>query len=141
MTHCCTSTGRGHDKAVCPRNGQSYAKVSHRTVLHQVRQPWQRVLTAQHYYFCDDPNCEVVYFDDQQQTILQHEVRQEVGQKSTAPDKPVCYCFDIRLADLQNECERNRLKTYITEQTRSSICDCEIRNPSGKCCLRDFPAQ
>jgi hypothetical protein len=139
MTHCCNTNSSIPGKAVCPINGQLYAQISRRAVLHQVRQPWRRDLTAQQYYFCDDSNCEVVYFGDDQQVILQHDVRQPVGQKSTAPDKPVCYCFDIRLTDLQTDNDRIRLKTFVTEQTRSSACDCEIRNPSGKCCLRDFP--
>jgi len=116
-----------------------YPQISCRAVLHQIRQPWRRDLTAQQYYFCDDPNCEVVYFGDNQQVFLQNDLRQPVGQKSTAPDKPVCYCFDIRLTDLQTDNDRIRLKSFVTEQTRSSACDCEIRNPSGKCCLRDFP--
>jgi len=141
MTHCCTTNNSISGKAVCPVNGQLYAPVSHRTVQHHVRQPWRRELTAQRYYFCDDPDCEVVYFGDNQQLILQAEMRQTIGQKSSAPDKPVCYCFDIQWADLQNPGELVRLKTYVTEQTRTSACDCEIRNPSGKCCLRDFPDQ
>jgi hypothetical protein len=139
MTQCCATNDRLPPKATCPVNGQRYAQVRRRTVLHQVRQPWRRALTATHYYFCDDPSCEVVYFGDNQQIFLQHDVRQTVSQKSTAPDKPVCYCFDIRLTDLQTEGDKIRLKTFVTEQTRSSACDCEIRNPVGKCCLRDFP--
>lgn len=109
--------------------------------MHQVRQPWRRNLTAQSYYFCDDPNCDVVYFGNDQQVILRSEIRQAVGQKSIAPDKPVCYCFDIRLRDLQTERDQNALKAFVIEQTKTSACDCEIRNPAGKCCLRDFPKQ
>ncbi len=28
-----------------------------------------------------------------------------------------------------------------TEKTNNCICACETRNPSGKCCLKDFPKQ
>jgi len=139
MTHWCTTNSSIHGKAVCPINGQLYPQVSRRTVLHQIRQPWRRNLTAQQYYFCDDPNCEVVYFGDNQQIFLQNDLRQTVGQKSNATDKSVCYCFDIRLTDLHTDNDHIRLKSFVTQQTRSSTCDCEIRNPSGKCCLRDFP--
>lgn len=139
MTNCSATNNDIPAKAVCPINGQRYAQVNRRTVLHQVRQPWQRTLSAQQYYFCDDPNCEVVYFGDNQQVFMQHDMRQTIGQKSITSDKPVCYCFDIRLVDLQTDNDQMRLKTFVTEQTRSSACDCEIRNPSGKCCLRDFP--
>jgi hypothetical protein len=139
MTHCCTTNNNIPPKAVCPLNGQLYAQVSRRTVMHQVRKPWRRDVTAQNYYFCDDPHCDVVYFGNDQQVILRSEMRQAVGQKSTAPDKPVCYCFDIRLTDLQTESAQARLRAFVTEQTKTSACDCEIRNPAGKCCLKDFP--
>jgi hypothetical protein len=139
MTQCCATNDCLPPHATCPVNGQLYAQMNRRTVLHQVRQPWRRDLSAQYYYFCDDLNCEVVNFGNNQQVILQHEIRQPVGQKSTAPDKPVCYCFDIQLADLQTDSDKIRLKTFVTEQTKTSACDCDIRSPSGKCCLRNFP--
>jgi hypothetical protein len=139
MTHCCTSNNNIPPEAVCPRNGQLYSQVNTRTVLHQVCKPWQRKLTAPSYYFCDDPNCDVVYFGNDQQVILQSELRQAVGQKSTDPDRSVCYCFDIRLTDLQTESAQAGLRAFVIEQTKTSACDCEIRNPAGKCCLKDFP--
>ena len=139
MTSCCTNNHNTPTKAVCPVNGQFYSRVSRRTVLHQISQPWQRDLIAQYYYFCDDPDCDVVYFGNDAQVILRGELRQVVGQKSTAPNRPVCYCFDILLTDMQTTQNQARLKKFITEQTRNATCDCETRNPSGKCCLRDFP--
>lgn len=139
MTHCCTTNNNIPPNAVCPRNGQHYPRIKTRTVLHQICKPWQRKLTARSYYFCDDPDCDVVYFGDDQQVILLSEIRQSVGQKSFAPDRPVCYCFDILMSDLQSEQEHDALKTFVAKQTKQSTCDCEIRNPSGKCCLKDFP--
>lgn len=141
MAHCDSTNNNISGKAICPLNGQRYAQVSRRTVMHQVRQPWRRELTAQSYYFCDDPNCDVVYFGNDQQLILRSEMRQTVGQKSITADKSVCYCFDILLRDLQTKHDQITLKAFVTEQTRTSACDCEIRNPSGKCCLKDFPKQ
>jgi hypothetical protein len=55
----------------------------------------------------------VVYFGNDQQVFLRSEVRQTVGQKSTAPDKPVCYCFDILLTDLQTERDQITLKKRL----------------------------
>lgn len=136
---CCTHNNSIPPKAMCPVNGQLYSRVGRRTVMHQIIQPWQHELTALHYYFCDDPDCDVVYFGNDAQIILRHEVRQVVGQKSIAPDRPICYCFDILLADIQTTQHQIRLKEFVTEQTRESNCDCETHNPSGKCCLRDFP--
>lgn len=139
MSDCCASDTGHPSVAICPVNGKHYSQVSQRTVLHQIRQSWQQNLTAQSYYFCDDPDCNVVYFGNDQQMILRDDMREVVGQKSTASDKPICYCFDIRLTDIQTPATARRLKNFVTEHTRNAVCDCEIRNPSGKCCLRDFP--
>ena len=141
MTPCdsTTSCDTSPKKANCPLNGQAYSQVSLRTVLHHVTKPWQRTLRSQAYYFCDDPDCEVVYFGDDQQLIRQDELRLTVGQKSRSPDKYICYCFDIRMTDLQVGGDHEKLKAFVVGQTRDSTCDCEIRNPSGRCCLKDFP--
>ena len=54
MTSCCTTPGNSAPpRAICPRNGKSYAAVSLRTVLHQLRKPWQWQLPQQGYYFWD----------------------------------------------------------------------------------------
>lgn len=139
MTHCCSTSNSPPPRAACPANGQYYPQVSLRTVLHHVTKPWQRELSSQAYYFCDDPDCEVVYFGDDQQLIRKDALRLTVSQKSRASDRHICYCFDIRLTDLLSGNNSVKLKSFVTEKTRSSTCDCEIRNPSGRCCLKDFP--
>jgi len=30
-------------------------------------------------------------------------------------------------------------KSFVIEKTKGHFCECEARNPSGKCCLKDFP--
>lgn len=135
MSHCSSIPVK---KAICPVNGQRYSNVKLKTILHQVKKPWQLNLPDQPYYFCDDPNCDVVYFGDDKLTLARSDLRIEVGQKSSAPDKTICYCFDVKTSDLNSDEERELTKTFVVKQTRNSACDCEIRNPSGKCCLKDF---
>jgi len=141
MTHCSPSkTCNGTpNQTTCPLNGQTYSQVSLRTVLHHVLKPWQRELSSQAYYFCDDPDCDVVYFGENQQLIRQNELRLPIGQKSRASDRHICYCFDICMTDLLAEDDKTKLRSFVVAQTRTSTCDCEIRNPSGRCCLKDFP--
>jgi hypothetical protein len=141
---CCDHTD-GKDKipqtAPCPINGKSYGRVSPRTVLHQVRKPWARQLGDQAYYFCSDPDCDVVYFARDDTLIKRHELRQAVGQKSTAADRPLCYCFDISLQDLLPATggDHGDCRAFVIRQTQGGNCDCEVRNPSGRCCLKEFP--
>jgi hypothetical protein len=126
-------------KVTCPVNGQTYNSVDIKTIRHQVKNPWQIELPDQGYYFCDDPGCDVVYFGDDRRTLIRSDLRIEVGQKSRDKDKSICYCFDVQLSDLESDNVLQKARSFVTEQTRNGACDCVIRNPSGKCCLRDFP--
>ena len=142
MTNCCTQQECDRTPpgtAVCPRNGRAYATVALKTILHHVRTPWARALPEQTYYFCDDPECDVVYFGADQSLLTRADLRTEVGQKSRAADRAICYCFDIDAMDLRSAEHRVRSRAFVIEQTRNATCDCAARNPSGRCCLKDFP--
>jgi hypothetical protein len=123
--------------ATCPVNGKPYREVGRQTVLHHARKPWAKNLPEQRYYFCTDTHCDVVYFGEDKSLILRDEMRETVGQKSRHPQRTVCYCFDIKRSDIQHNPQP--LKQFVIEQTKDSQCDCRIRNPSGKCCLKEFP--
>lgn len=113
-----------------------YAEVSAHTILHHLKQPelWQE--RGRRYFFCDDPGCDVVYFGDDGSVILKSQLRTTVGVKEAGDDSPLCYCFDItRAAALADPA----LKDSVVEKTRQGLCSCETSNPSGRCCLKDFP--
>ncbi|WP_455218021.1 putative iron-sulfur cluster-binding metallochaperone [Kaarinaea lacus] len=135
MSNCINTSA---NTAFCPVNGQSYRGVSLKTILHQVKKPWSQRLPEQAYYFCDDPHCDVVYFGENNLTLLRSDIRIDVGQKSQATDKTICYCFDVTASDLASCKAREKSRAFVINQTRDATCDCEIRNPSGKCCLKDF---
>jgi hypothetical protein len=52
-------------------------------------------------------------------------------------DLIICYCFDIRLSDYV---KNPALKDFVLEKTKAGLCSCKSKNPSGNCCLKDFPA-
>jgi hypothetical protein len=133
----CQSPDPAPRRACCPVNGKPYQAVPFNTVLHQVQKPWARALPEQGYYFCTDPDCEVVYFGEDERLFTENDLRIAVGQKSRAADRAVCYCFDITRADIERHAEQTR--AFVTERTRDGSCDCQVRNPSGQCCLKDFP--
>lgn len=141
MNDCCaheTISAPYPHSHVCPANGRSYPRVKRKTVLHHVAYPWISSLTEQGYYFCSDPNCNVVYFGQDNTLIHTDDVRHTVWQKSGSEDDLLCYCFGITkkmaLAD-------KTTKTFVIEQTKNALCACETSNPSGCCCLKDFPAE
>ncbi len=106
-----------------------------RTILHHLKQPWTQNLVEQHYYFCDDPNCDVVYFGKDNSVIVKDDLRTQLGIKESSPKRILCYCFGVLAKDAINR----SAKDFVVMQTKNATCSCETSNPSGRCCLKDFP--
>ncbi len=139
MSNCCSSTlstDHAPKRYCCPVNGQEYKHVSLTTVLHHIAEPWQFHTQKQAYYFCDDPKCDVVYFGQDDSVIHASALREPVGVKQQSENATLCYCFGVtRDAFIANP----ELKTFVVEKTKEKQCACDIRNPSGRCCLSEFP--
>ena len=131
---CCASTSPR--KRACPVDGTPSSEVKTSTMLHHLKNAWSQPLQEQKYYFCDNPGCDVVYFGEDDSRFYLHDVRDQVGQKQSAPDKLLCYCFGVRQSDYLHNPE---IKAFVVAQTKASTCACDSRNPSGRCCLKDFP--
>ncbi|MDH5407737.1 MAG: hypothetical protein OEY00_03915 [Gammaproteobacteria bacterium] len=141
MSECCDNdscSNTGYPKkGVCPVNGKPYGRVERKTLLHHLNKPWQKSIVEQAWYFCDSPDCDVIYFGQDNTTFTQADVRTPVGQKLHQPERTLCYCFDVQQQDCDSQLKQAR--QFVVEQTKSGSCDCEIRNPSGRCCLKDIP--
>ena len=139
MSDCCSSScsaAAPPKKHKCPVNGIEYAEVSARTIIHHIKNPWQWTEKKQGYYFCEDPNCDVVYFGEDGSVISRSEVRTAIGIKDKSSDSLVCYCFGVSKAEAISN---PSIKDYVIQSTRIGLCSCETSNPSGRCCLKDFP--
>ncbi len=142
MSECCSQPGSSKDKKkshprkkACPVNQHEYFLVPIKTILHHLAESWNAELNDQAYYFCNDPECDVVYFAEDGSSIEKSQLRTPVYAK----DKKhayICYCFGVRLADAIKNPE---IKNFVIQQTKSANCSCETSNPSGRCCLKDFP--
>ena len=137
---CCTSlTADGYPKTHhCPVNGKPYHRVQRRTILHHLARPWERSVPEQGFYFCTDPDCDVVYFGQDNSVICSDSLRTSVSQKARLEDSVICYCFGVTRKQARAD---KAIKAFIIEQTRNAACACETSNPSGRCCLGDFPAE
>lgn len=139
MKGCCNS-GRSNKampkKHLCPTNGREYSTVPTATIVHHLKHPWTWEDLEETYYFCDAPDCEVVYFSSSNKTILRNQIRTTLGQKEQSDKAILCYCFGVTQGDYALN---KGLKAYVIKQTKNKLCACTIRNPSGKCCLKDFP--
>ncbi|MDP2804545.1 MAG: hypothetical protein Q8O24_01255 [Gallionellaceae bacterium] len=123
-------------KQICPSCGGEHTEVSARTIAHHIKQSWQWGEHAQKYFFCDNPHCDVVYFGENNITILMPQLRTKVGIKERSDEALLCYCFGVTRTDVMNDpC----IKDFVVEKTKQKICSCETSNPSGRCCLKQFP--
>ena len=140
MNDCChtgsSSGGPPPKKATCPINGNKYSSVSLVTIKHHITEPWDWDAKSQGYYFCDDPDCDVVYFGEDRSLIYRSDLRTRVGVKEKSVDSDLCYCFGVTFNQANSN---NDIKSFIRQETRQHACSCETRNPSGRCCLKDFP--
>lgn len=131
----CTRTGNPKRRR-CPANGQEYAGVSTTTIKHHISRPWNWRDKEQGYYFCSDPECNVVYFGEDDTVIDKGELRTRVGLKDRSGTALVCYCFGVTKIEAVNNPD---VATFVRQETGKRTCACETRNPSGRCCLADFP--
>jgi len=137
MKNCCSSSNNSMvqpKKYKCPVNGKLYKGVLFTTILHHIKEPWSWQSKQQAYYFCDDPNCEVVYFGEDDSVIYRSSLRTEVGIKESSPESLVCYCFGVSKIESSSQ----EIKEFIIKNTKDKTCACEIRNPLGRCCLKEF---
>jgi hypothetical protein len=138
MTECCSpehNPATPRYRHACPVNGKVYTTVSTTTIKHHIREPWKRTIRDQGYYFCTDPECNVVYFGEDNTVIEKTSLRTQVGIKEQSDDALVCYCYGITRADAR---EIPQAKAFVLRETKLQTCACETRNPSGRCCLAEF---
>lgn len=139
MADCCSSSNcktTHPNKHRCPVNGFEYTEVSPRIIAHHIKHSWQWDGKGRRYFFCDDPNCDVVYFGDDNSVILKSQLRTKVGVKDASEDALLCYCFGVSKADALNN---PGIRDFVATKTKLELCSCDTSNPSGRCCLKSFP--
>lgn len=133
---CCSSHAKTPVKHRCPFNGIEYPEVPKRTISHHIKESWQWEGQDQPYYFCDDPDCDVVYFGVDDSVILKSQLRTTIGVKDKSDEAMVCYCYGATKKDALTE---KAIRGFVIERTKLGDCSCETSNPSGTCCLKYFP--
>ncbi len=143
MSECCSVKAPAVPAAVmsCPECRSGSKQVDTLTVKSLVRQLPLGMVPAQ-YYFCEAPACDVVYFSSNPQAPTFHraDLLVRVGLKEKHDPVPVCYCFGVARRDIADEIQRTGKSTIaerIQAEVRAGNCACEVKNPSGKCCLGD----
>lgn len=142
MSGCCSSA---RDEACslpeskpsfCPACGQKGKSVATLTVKNLVLDH-TRVATAASYSFCRTPDCSVVYFADER-NFYKSDIKVRVGIKEQEDPIPLCYCFGYTRENVRSDLEEHGatgIPEKIKAEIQSGFCACEVKNPSGDCCL------
>lgn len=146
MSNCCSASAAEiqsgqMQSAECPRCSKRMKPVERIVLMHQVAAPRNQTIPSDQFFFCSSSDCPVVYFSNSGFVIETAEMRGEVGLKSTDENRMICYCFGITYSRVMEEIEQtghSASKAFVVEQTKLKNCACDIRNPSGKCCLKEF---
>jgi len=139
MTECCSSKCEDKQniaKQNCPVCGHKCLSVTEKTMLHHINKPWMYTLADQQYYYCSTENCDAIYFAENAEIITKSEIRTRIGIKEQSGDALICFCFGI---NKEEAISGKNVKEFVIQQTKASMCSCDTANPSGRCCLKDFP--
>lgn len=125
---------------VCPASGLRGKKVARLTMEHLLFPQLVSQIGRTQYYFCETATCPVVYFplEAAAATFYKPDLRVRVGLKEEHDPIPICYCFGVTRKDIWDEIDRTGAATIprrIKSEVQAGNCACEVKNPSGKCCL------
>lgn len=137
MSDCCCPSASTKTKQNCPECGSTCKSVGMSTLYHQVRFPENQSIITDSYYFCPAKLCSVGYFSSAGNTIPKQHLRSYQAIQNNA----LCYCFDIDARQYLSALKDHRaepIKAFVMQRTQAGECACEIRNPSGQCCLANF---
>ena len=128
-------------RVLCPEAKAPGKRVKGVTVERMVLPDLREEVEKQEWYFCEEPDCEVVYFAEDGTAFYRSDVT--VGVKEDDPPHTVCYCFAHSVESIADEVERTGQSTVVesvTAKVKAGECSCEGLNPKGACCLGDLRA-
>lgn len=128
-------------RAECPVSKKPSRKVQKRTLQHLLKPEKVDSIHNVQYYYCADPNCNVVYFSNENVPFFTvNDVAVKVLTKDKGDDVNVCYCFNWTRDRIKEEITASRQSTaslQIAKEVKAGNCACDIKNPKGECCLGD----
>lgn len=122
----------------CPKCGESGKLVKEITLHSLLKDSEKDRLGNSPYFFCQTPTCEVVYFDETKVSVFKKDaLTVRVGIKESEAPRPVCYCFDHTIEEIEEQVAATGESTVLDDiATRMKKgCWCETKSPAGSCCM------
>ena len=145
MSGCCpdkpsdASNPQPSQQAFCPVCGTKGKPISTRTVKSLVRDH-TRVPADGAYWLCRTPGCDVVYFSGAIR-FYKSDIKVRIGFKEQQDPIPLCYCFDYTRSDIGRDLAlhgETEIVGKVKAEVQRGFCACDVKNPSGACCLGDL---
>ncbi len=127
-------TATGTECPTCGKKGKAVKPVTLRALL---KDEFVGQVVDADYRFCEAKGCDVVYYGNGQ-TFTKWQLKVAVGVKETTGERPVCYCFGHSVATIAEELRtkgKSSALADIRRKMKNPGCACEVKNPSGSCCL------
>jgi hypothetical protein len=135
---CCTPQPKG--KKLCPLCSTEAKGVLNKTLEVLLKDDAKEKLSSlDGFSYCKTSTCKVVYFRGDE-VLTQNDISVSVGLKKGASVKNYCYCFGWTRDKIEQDIKENGTSTAIEDiksKMNSIGCSCEVKNPSGKCCMVD----
>jgi hypothetical protein len=118
----------------CPHCKQKGHKVENDTMIPHVKDISR--MGDGGYSYCQNSNCDVVYFRGEE-VFTTTMVNKEIGFKHSASDSAaVCFCYNYPKSELYNDALIDKINIRIENYGNR----CDIRSPSGRCCIKAIEA-
>lgn len=144
MGDCCGASKNATNDVVCPLSktkGKQVKLITLKSLLNA--NALARLESDKTYYFCSEQECNVVYFNEEQQVFIKNDLKVPVFQKDIEEDVPACYCFNRTRARIREEIKQTGKSQAVQEismHIKANRCGCEVNNPQGSCCLGNVSA-
>lgn len=141
---CCGSkikTAIDAPQTACGRCGKTGRAVLRQTVAHHVKSEKLFCVKTDEYKFCASPKCAVVYYTTSGEAFTVDDVREAVTAKTEGDERPLCYCFGFTEGFARQEIAQtgaSSVPAQVSQFIKEKLCSCEVRNPSGVCCLGEI---
>ena len=129
------------NETLCPFCHQKSNIVPSSAVNHFIRDDLKKNISSlEGFRFCDNKICQVVYFK-KDITIKQSQIKYSIGIKEGSKPATICFCFNWTKEKIKkqiDECQNSTALIEIKKNMNNGLCNCEVNNPRGKCCMKDI---
>jgi len=138
-TDCCSGV---QSNSSCPLCNERKQSVTVRTLKHWLQASLVPFVGEGPYYFCGTKDCPIVYFSgDHSIQYTKKQLRDRITSKEVSGPHTLCYCFGVSEEMISEEIQMSDQSTFsswIEKEVKNGVCACEVRSPTGRCCLSEI---